>query len=62
MNQKIINQQLSQLRTVTWDGDLIGKSVRDWLVEKGFVQRHHGFNWLTSKGIEYCEMLHVLKA
>ncbi len=62
MNQRIINEQLAQLLTVTWDGDLIGKTVRDWLVENGLVQRNHGFNWLTTKGVEYCETLRILKA
>jgi hypothetical protein len=61
MNQKVINEALAQLVTVTWDGNLIGKSVRDWLVERGLVQRLDGFNWLTPKGVEHCVTLKILK-
>lgn len=61
MNQKIINEALLQLTKVTWDGDLTGKSVRDWLVERGLVQRFDGWNWLTQKGVEYCITLNILK-
>jgi len=60
MNQRIINEGLSQLCSVTWDGNLISKQVRDWLVERGLAQRFCGWNWLTVKGVEYCETLHIL--
>ena len=62
MNQKIINEVLMQLTTVTWDGNLLSKSTRDWLIERGLAQRFgSGWNWLTAKGVEYCETLHILK-
>jgi hypothetical protein len=34
----------------TWDGDLPSKSGRDWLVERGYVERGMGWNWLTTSG------------
>jgi hypothetical protein len=61
MNQKIINEALQQLTTVTWDGNLLSKITRDWLVERGLVQRFDGFNWLTEKGVEHCVTLKILK-
>lgn len=44
---------LLQLRDgPTWDGDLISKSSRDYLVKDGYVGRLRGFNFLTPKGVE----------
>lgn len=43
--------QLRQLRTVTWDGDLISKDARDELVKAGYVAHVHGFNFLTVTGV-----------
>lgn len=54
-------EQLEQLKTVTWDGDLIGKSTRDDLVKNGLAQRGHGYNWITEKGVEYLVTLGALK-
>lgn len=53
-------EQLRQLITATWDGNLISKSARDYLVEKGLAQRGFGYNWLTEKGMEYLITLRVL--
>ena len=61
MNQKIVNEALQQLITVTWDGNLLSKATRDWLVERGLVQRFDGFNWLTTRGVEHCVTLKILK-
>lgn len=36
----------------TWDGNLISKSERDALVERGFVSRWNGWNFLTEEGVE----------
>lgn len=55
-------EQLKQLISVTWDGDIIGKETRDELVKAGLAQRHLGYNWLTAKGVEYCETLDFLKS
>lgn len=45
---------LKLLRTITHDGDLPSKSMRDFLASAGFVQRgQHGMNWLTAEGVKY---------
>jgi hypothetical protein len=41
-----------------WDGNLISKEGRDRLVDKGLVERRHGYQWLTASGID---MAHSLK-
>lgn len=48
-------EQLEQLWTVTWDGNLISKAYRDKLVKTGLAQRAHGFNWLTPDGVSMVE-------
>lgn len=40
-----------------WDGNLISKEGRSRLVDKGLVQRGHGYQWLTSAGIEEAHAL-----
>ncbi len=52
---------LNQLLTVTWDGHLLSKQARDWLIERGLAQRKFGWNWLTDNGVEYCVTLKILK-
>ena len=44
-------EQLQQLTTVTWDGDLISKTDRDELVKCGFAKRVLGWNYITEEGI-----------
>jgi hypothetical protein len=44
--------QLQQLVKVTWDGDLISKNSRDWLVKCGYAARWGGYNFLTDNGVE----------
>lgn len=53
-------EQLQQLCTLTWDGNLIGKSLRDDLVLAGLAQRCLGYNWITAKGIRYLAELNLL--
>lgn len=53
-------EQLKQLLTVTWDGNLIGKDYRDDLVRSGLAERGFGYNWLTAKGVEYLTTLRLL--
>jgi len=53
-------EQLKQLVKVTYDGDVIGKDIRDDLVRKLLAQRAHGYNWLTQKGVEYLVNLKIL--
>jgi hypothetical protein len=55
-------EQLKQLTSCTWDGNLISKSDRDELVKAGLAQRAHGWNWITEKGVEYLVNLKLLKA
>lgn len=35
-----------------WDGNLIGKAARSWLVENGLAERASGFNFLTGAGVD----------
>lgn len=35
----------------TWDGNLPSKAGRTELVERGFADRGHGWNWLTTDGV-----------
>ncbi len=34
-----------------WDGDLISKEARSWLVAEGLADRSEGFNFLTAAGV-----------
>lgn len=60
MNARI--EQLKQLATATWDGNLISKSDRDELVKAELAQRGYGWNWITEKGVKYLVDLGLLKA
>jgi hypothetical protein len=44
--------QLVQLIVVTWDGNLISKDARNKLIDRGYVQRLEGWNWLTELGVK----------
>lgn len=59
MNARI--DQLIQLKSITWDGNLISKTDRDELVSCGLAQRCYGYNLITCKGIEYLVNLALLK-
>ena len=37
----------------TWDGDVPSKSGRSELVDLGYAERGHGWQWLTTKGVEF---------
>lgn len=54
-------EQLIQLVTATWDGDLICKSHRDELVKCGYVDRVNGYNVINSNGIIVLVNLGVLR-
>ena len=43
---------LKQFITVTWDGDVVSKSSRDFLISKGFLFKIGGFTTLTRKGLQ----------
>jgi hypothetical protein len=59
MNAQI--EQLKQLATVTWDGNLICSHERDALVKSGLVLRVAGWNLLSAKGVEYLIDLNLIK-
>lgn len=52
--------QLTQLRTITWDGDLISKHDRDELQRAGLVERAYGYNFLTTEGVRFLLVLNVI--
>ncbi|WHZ33444.1 hypothetical protein [Sagittula sp. MA-2] len=35
-----------------WDGDLVCKTSRKWLVEQGYAGKSSGFNFLTAQGVD----------
>lgn len=53
-------EQLQQLCTVTWDGNLIAKSYRDELVKAKLAARFAGYNFITPKGLTYLIELRLL--
>jgi hypothetical protein len=36
----------------TWDGNLVSKEARTWLVQNGLAFRAKGYNALTEAGVE----------
>jgi len=60
MNTQLILDTIKQLKTVTFDGNLISKSARDWLVDNGVAERVDGYNRLTEKGVRIAKMLLLL--
>ena len=54
-------EQLKQLITPVWDGDLICKDYRTKLHEAGLADKASGFNFLTAAGIRLCVLLQLLK-
>lgn len=50
---QVASESLWQLfyRGPTWDGNLLSKHGRDWLVEKEYAERGDGWNWLASEGV-----------
>lgn len=46
-------RQLQQLVTCCRDGDLISSDARKELVNLGLVSQYNGWNFLTTKGIQY---------
>jgi len=54
-------EQLKQLITPVWDGNLICKSHRDKLLKKGYIKKYEGWNYLTKKGIVFLVDMGELK-
>ena len=55
-------EQLKQLTTVTWDGNLVSKDARKRLVKRGYVRQSQGWNLLTKAGVKVLVDLGLLKA
>jgi hypothetical protein len=55
-----ILETLLECLQITWDGDLISKTDRDELVNKGLIVRSNGYNIISAKGIEYLEQLGII--
>jgi hypothetical protein len=36
----------------TWDGDLVSKEARKWLMDAGYADRRQGWNFLTGDGVD----------
>jgi hypothetical protein len=53
-------EQLQQLCTVTWDGNIISKSYRDSLVDAGYADKLNGFNFITANGLIVLANLQLL--
>jgi len=54
-------ETLKQLTKLTFDGDLMSKSERDFLLKKGLIIRINGYNIVNEKGIETLYNLGILK-
>jgi hypothetical protein len=53
-------EQLTQLISPTYDGNVISKSVRSDLCDKGLVARWNGLNFITQAGVCVLDTLGVL--
>jgi len=42
-----------------WDGDLVCKTSRKWLVENGMAEKSSGFNFLTADGVDMAVSLEM---
>ena len=54
-------EQLKQLTTATWDGNLISKQDRTELVKSGLAAKAEGWNFITAEGIRALNNLGLLK-
>jgi len=55
-----IDQLLQFCRGPVWDGNVIGKTQRDRLIEHGLVERVNGWSFLTKEGVMLCVTLQLL--
>lgn len=54
-------EQLEQLKTATWDGDIICKSTRDGLIKYGYATKTgSGWNIITPAGLDCLKALNRL--
>lgn len=54
-------EQLLQLRTATWDGDLLSKAARTYLVNLGYAKQAYGWNILTPAGVKLLVDMRLMK-
>lgn len=57
-----VTEQLKQLLTVTWDGNLISKDARNILHKKYLINRCNGYNFINEDGIKLLIELGELKS
>lgn len=50
-------EQLQQLAAPVWDGDVISKSTRDKLWDRGLIDRWNGWQFVTIYGFAVLETL-----
>ena len=50
-------EQLHQLRTITWDGNVISKAARTSLHKKGLVVRFNGWQVVSEEGMAVLSVL-----
>lgn len=43
----------------TWDGDLVSKEARTWMMTADLADRASGFNFLTAAGVEMAVSLEM---
>jgi hypothetical protein len=54
-------EALWQLRTTVWDGNLISKTARDWLVNAGLATRCAGWQVITREGLAVLSVYGLLR-
>ena len=58
---KGVLEQLAQLTTVTFDGNLLCKEYRNKLVKSGHAIRYGGYNVITPEGIKLLDALGTME-
>lgn len=53
---------LKQCATCTWDGNILSKTARNKLAEKGLLTRCSGWQVVTDKGIKILDLLGIIRA
>lgn len=53
-------ETLIECLQITWDGDLVSKTDRDYYKKKGLIVSYDGFNIISAKGIEYLSELGII--
>lgn len=61
-SRKGLIEQLLQLTSLIWDGDLISKEHRDQLVSCGYAYRFGGYSIITAEGVDVIAKLRLIKS